>query len=193
MRKVIAGIGFRTKIGKAIGVALSSGESPEFLQRWYLELYDPAVPATGQPHHEVMELPWPEAQATVRRYEKRIEDIATEHLKGILEDLRSRHVDVRSLGVVGSPDRNLEKIGNRHIRAHAAEGMLYRHAMEIAAARCRVRCRSFSDRQFGEFAARELKRTSKKIDVVLRTIGTTAGRPWRVDERAAAMAAWIVL
>ncbi|MGZ8796614.1 MAG: hypothetical protein ACXW2F_04650 [Thermoanaerobaculia bacterium] len=193
MTKSIASIGFRTKTAKAIAVALTDRGSPEFVQRWNLELYDRDVPETSGPHHQVMEVPWPEAQVAVRRYEKLIEDVTTERLRALLQDLRSRAFHVRSVGVVGSSDRRLEKLGNRHIRAHAAEGILFRRAVEIAAKRCKLPCRQFSDRGFEERAMQELQCTSQEIKSVMGTVGRSAGRPWRADERAAAMAAWIVL
>lgn len=189
----IASIGFRTKTAKAIAVALTNRSAPEFVQRWNLELYDRDVPETGQPHHEVMDLPWHDAKAAVRRYEELIDDVTTERLRALLEDLRFSGVHVRSMSVVGSPDRNLEKIGNHHIRAHAAEGILYRRAVEIAAARCNLSCRQFSDRGFDDLAVKELQCTSRKVKAVMGAIGRSAGRPWRADERAAATAAWIVL
>ncbi len=187
----IASIGLRTKTAKAIAVALADRDSPQFIHRWNLDLYDPAVPATGQPHHEVMELPWPEAQVAVWRLETIIQDVTTDRLQEMLKEMRASSLDVRAIGVVGSPDRNLEKIGNRHIRAHAAEGTLFRRAVEVAAKRCKVACRPFSDRGFDEVAATELRRTSQEIKRVLTVIGHSAGRPWRTDERAAAAAAWI--
>ena len=174
--KPVLSVGFRTKTGKAIAIALSCDHAPHFLRRWNVALHDPAFPQTGQPHHEVLEMPWPEAQDAVREYENRIFDVATAALRDIL-----RVCDARAIGVVGSPDRPLEKIGNRHIRAHAAEGMLFRHAVEVAAERCGVRCRSFSDRKFA---------TDKDA---MDAIGRDAGRPWRADERAAAMAAWLAV
>ncbi len=110
-----------------------------------------------------MELPWAEAQVAVRRYEERIENVTTERLRSLLEELRSRAVDVRAIGIVGSPDRSLEKIGNHHIRAHAAEGILFRRAVEIAATRCKLRWWHFSDRGFEDLAANELERTSREV------------------------------
>lgn len=188
---IIAGmtsVGFRTKTGKAIAIALARRDAPEFSGRWNLELWDRELPATGEPHHEVMELPWPEALIAVRRYEDRIADVATERLRGLLDETK-----IQSIGVVGSPDRNLEKIGNRHIRAHAAEGMLFRRAIEIAAQRCGIRCRQFSDRGFEQTAMKELRCTSNMLANVMQTIGRAAGRPWRADERAAATAAWVAM
>ena len=101
---------------------------PAYLARWEVGLHDPKVPATGQPHHEVMELPWTAAQAAARPLERRIEEIAIQMLSGLLGNLQSRGFDVDGIGVVGSPDRKLDRIGNPHIRAHAAEGILFRRA-----------------------------------------------------------------
>src|SRR5438105_2322789 len=171
-----ASIGFRTKTGKAIAIALNN--EAQFIQRWMIDLTDPKVPATGQPHHEVMELSWPDAQSAVIPIERRIDEVATDRLRQLVEDLRWRKFKVTAIGVVGSPDRDLARIGNPHIRAHAAEGILYRRAIEIAAENLRLQCRSFSDRAFQE-------------DKVAKTVGRAAGRPWRADERAAATAAWI--
>src|SRR5687767_1754675 len=155
----VGSIGFRTKTGKAIAIALADGGAPRFIQRWNLELWDDDVPATMQPHHELMELPWESALVDVRRYEELIADVATERLRELLETLRSSRIRVPSIGIFGSPDRNLEKIGNRHIRAHAAEGALFRRAVETAAARCKLSCRKFSDRGFDAIAMKELRCT----------------------------------
>ena len=186
-------IGFRTRTAKAIAIAVADDGSPRFIQRWNLELWDPEVPATTQPHHEVMELPWETALVDVRRYEELIADVATKCLQGLLDTLRSSGIRVRCVGIFGSPDRNLEKIGNRHIRAHAAEGALFRRAVETAAARCKVSSRNFSDRAFEATAMKELRCTPATMKRVLGDIGRAAGRPWRADERAAAAAAWIAL
>jgi len=158
--------------------------SPAYLARWEVMLHDPHVPATGQPHHHVMELPWSDAQTEVRPIEQRIEDIAVEVLTRLLAELQSQGFKVHGVGVVGSPDRDLEKIGNRHMRAHAAEGILFRRVLELAAAKHQLECRGFSDRTLGE---------PDNMKDMLVAIGRAAGRPWRADERAAAVAACFML
>jgi hypothetical protein len=181
----VASIGFRAKTGRAIAIALKrEHSSPAYLARWEVMLHDPHVPATGQPHHHVMDLPWSDAQSEVRPIEQRIEDIAVEVLARLLSEVQSRGFTVHGVGVVGSPDRNLEKIGNRHMRAHAAEGILFRRVLEVAAARHQLKYRSFSDRTLGE---------PDEIKNALIAIGRKAGRPWRADERAAAVAACFML
>jgi hypothetical protein len=190
----IASIGFRAKTGKAIAIALRHGNpSPAYLARWEVVLHDPKIPATSQPHHEVMELPWSDAQAAVQQFESRIENVATKVMATLMSDLRSTGFSLSGVGVVGSPDRKLEHIGNPHIRAHAAEGILFRRVLEVAAAQHNLQYRSFSDRSFEDLTFPQLRHKPQEIKNALALIGRAAGKPWRADERAAAVAAWLML
>src|SRR5262249_62410194 len=119
--------------------------------------------------------------------------VAVEKMGGLLAELQERGHGVQAIAVVGSPDRDLEKIGNRHMRAHAGEGILFRRVLEIAASQHQIKCSSFSDRAFEAFASSRLNRTPQDIKQTLATIGKSAGRPWRVDERKAATADWVGL
>ena len=194
IRMDIASIGFRAKTARAIAVAVGGRPSaPQYLARWEISLHEPLIPGTAQPHHQVMELPWSDAVVVVRGLEMQIEAVAVERLKGLLKELGSRGHDVRTIGVVGSPDRDLEKIGNRHMRAHAGEGILFRRVLEHAASELTIHSASFSDRQFETSASAQLRRTPQDIQKTLAAIGQAAGRPWRTDERAAASAAWLML
>ncbi len=189
-----ASIGFRAKTGRAIAVALTYRNSvPAFVARWEVSLWDPLFPETGRPHHEVMELPWIEAQAVVQPIERRVENIAISALSALVSELDSKGLSVRGIGVVGSPDRDLARIGSPHIRAHAAEGILYRRVLERAAAAHKLRWQGFSDRDFESAAIAELRRKAEDFRMTLATIGRIAGKPWRADERAAATAAWLSL
>jgi len=192
MHPRIASIGFRAKLAKAIAIAVEKNPSGcTFVGRWDLRLYDPADPATGQPHHETMELPWDEACVVVDRLERRIEDIANTALAKIRAGIESNGFVLNAAGIVGSPDRNLERIGNRHIRAHAAEGILFRRVLESASKGQGLRCLSFSDRTLGQVAATELG--AERLNSALAVLGKSAGKPWRLDERLAASAAWLAL
>jgi len=184
-------IGFRAKTGRAVAVALiRDNPAPTYLARWNVSLWHEDLPEIG-PYHTVLELSWPEAQRSVRPLEKRIEGIAIEALSGMLKDIAAKGCIVKSVGIVGSPDRNLDRIGNPHIRAHAAEGILFRRVLEVAATTHNLRYHTFSDRDFEATAAPQLQLTPEKIKQALTTIGRAAGKPWRADERAAATAAWL--
>ena len=152
------------------------------LWRREISLVDPAVPATGQPYHEVMELPWAESVVAVQELVARIEEVANKAVASLVHELKG--YDVRAIGVVGSADRPLEKIGNFHIRAHAAEGILFRRVLEDAAKRYGMASRAFTEKEIAQ-------QVTPSMAAHLKKLGAAAGPPWRADERAAATAAWL--
>lgn len=179
-----AAAGFRAKTGRAIAVVLCArGSAPEFIWRDEISLVDPSMPATGEPYHEVMELPWREAVVAVQPLVAAIEAVAVDALNGVIGEMRARGVDIRGVGVVGSAPRKLESIGNYHIRAHAAEGVLFRRVLENAASARSLACVGFSESEIKEQAS----------NTAWKEIGRVAGAPWRTDERLAAAAAWSAL
>jgi hypothetical protein len=194
MREANAAIGFRAKTGRAIAVALAGTvEKPVFLWRQDVSLVDPEVPGTGQPYHEVMELPWPEGMEAVKPIASAIEAVADGVIAALLRDLDSRHLVVHHIGIVGSPDRNLETLGNPHIRAHAAEGILFRRVLEKAATKHERSWRSYAEQAAASSALSELGLSRAQLTSGLKRLGAEAGSPWRADEKAAATVAWIAL
>ena len=181
-------VGLKSKTGRAIAVALGEpAASPEFILREEVLLSDSRRPATTQPYHEVMELPWSDGLVAVQPTIEAIEEIATASLGALIANLESRGCRVTAVAVVGPADRRLERIGNPHIRAHAAEGVLFRRVLEVAAKANRCRSRSYVD------PAAELKAPANKVTRVLAALGKIAGSPWRSDEKSAAMAAWAAM
>lgn len=189
-----ASVGLRAKTGRAIAVALGGPpDSPRVIRRTELRLTDPSQPATSQPYHEVMDLPWEEAKVAVRKISAIVEDVASKALAGLVREIETEGFTVRGVGIAGAGNRDLEKIGSTHIRAHAAEGVLFRHVLEVAADRNKQKHRAFDERTLDEIAANELKRPSADIKNHLAEMGRSAGSPWRADEKAAALAAWLAL
>jgi hypothetical protein len=170
-----AAIGFRAKTGRAIAVVIAAEDgAPAFV--WRDELRLVPADATIGPYHEVMELPWADALIAVRPLEREIESIAEAALRAAIA---AAGVKIRAVGVVGSAPRDIARIGNPHIRAHAAEGILFRRVLELAAKQLKLRCSGFVEADVDPDIARPLARA--------------AGRPWRTDERLAAAAGWKVL
>ena len=189
-----ASLGLRAKSGRAIGVILSGpSHAPRVVRRVELLLSDPSIPGTAQPYHEVMDLPWEQATISVRKFTKKIEAIASRALAGILKHAQSEGYVARAVGIVGAGNRDPGKIGSTHIRAHAAEGVLFREVLEIAADASKVRSITFDQKNIVETAALELKLSPEKLRARLAEMGRAAGSPWRADEKAAAAAAWVAL
>jgi len=175
-------LGFRAKTGRAIAVALTRDNRVG----WHgeISLIDPRVAGTAQPYHAVMELPWPEWMRAAAPFVAAIERVATRALEQLRDDLRADGMTISAAGIIGSADRELGKIGNPHIRAHAAEGILFRRVLESAAKATHLRSRSFTEN--------EVKSEARSFQARLKALGRTAGAPWRADEKAAAAAAWLV-
>lgn len=187
-------IGLRAKTGRAIAVVLGgSSDSPRVLSKLEIKLVDPKVPATSQPYHEVMDLPWAESQRAVRKSSTAIEAIARKALAGLIKELQSQGLKVYGAGVVGAKDRDLARIGNYHIRAHAAEGLLFRRVLDLAADASGLKRRTFPDRELEQIATTELGLQSAVLKRKLNDLGRLLDAPWRAGEKQAATAAWLLL
>jgi len=187
-------IGLKARTGRAIAVVLSGPiDSPQLIQRSELTLTDPRIPATFQPYHEVMDLTWKESEAKVKPFIRAIERVAARALAELIHELRAQGLTVVGVGIAGSADRDLSKIGNYHIRAHAAEGLLFRQVLESAATANKLPHRTFIEKTLQAQAASELGWTIARLTNSLTTLGRTAGPPWRSEHRISATAAWLTL
>src|SRR4051812_8675114 len=164
--------------------------APCVLSKAEISLVDAKIPQTGQPYHVVMDLPWPEAERAVKKFARAIEKIAAKALARILREQQMNGVNMRGVGIAGAPDRELMRIGNPHIRAHAAEGVLFRHVLQTAAEANGLSWRAFSDR---DFTRREFGSQPVALHQKIKELGRTVSPPWRTYEKEAAMAAWLVL
>ena len=187
-------IGLRAKTGRAIAVVLGGPlEAPMILKRVELKLADPAFLETSQPYHEVLDLPWDKAQVAVRKIASKIEKRASKEIAGLVRESQADGSIVCGVGIVGAGNRNLDKIGSTHIRAHAAEGVLFRAVLETGATANHLPNRRFDERSLDQTAVAELNIPEAKIKAHLAEMGRAVGSPWRADEKAAATAAWLAL
>ena len=187
-------IGLRAKTGRAIVVVVGgTRDAPLILYKGEIKLVDPKVPETAQPYHAVMDLRWNESERAVQKFARAIQSVATKALGKLIKEQAERELKVRAVATVGAKDRDLARIGNPHIRAHAAEGVLFRRVLDEAAGANGLPVRMFAEREFEQTLKQRLgsKSTSvrKKLDEAARALSP----PWRADEKLAAMAAWLVL
>jgi len=193
-RSNLVSIGLRAKTGRAIAVVLGGSiENPIVLRKTELSLTDPKLRATAQPYHEVMDLPWEQSQRAVRKYAAAIERTAKKALAKLIEEQQSNGWKIAGVGIVGAPDRELGLIGNPHIRAHAAEGILFRRVLDLAAEGNGLKWQVFPDRKFDEAMAARLGAEYARVKRTLGDLGRSISPPWRADEKQAAIAAWLVL
>src|SRR5690349_15419651 len=157
MNSNLVAIGLRAKTGRAIVVVLGgSPDAPTVLAKTEIKLVDPRLPQTAQPYHVVMELPWEESQRKVQKFARAIEQVAKKAIADLVKQQTSTGNKVCGVGIVGAPERDLARIGNFHIRAHAAEGVLFRNVLNLAAEANGLKWRLITDKNFERITKSEL-------------------------------------
>jgi hypothetical protein len=185
-------VGFRVKSGWATAVLLGFSDSPRVLDRRIVELCDPAVPASRQPHHAGMgtleedasEIRW--RTGTIRR-------ATGKSVTALLQAYRAMGFVPRSAALVVGSLIDPATVANPHIRAHALEGRLFRTVLEEALQSAKLGCAVMIEKGAYAKAAAALGRTEDEIKRTVSALGRSAGGPWRADEKLAAAAAWMRL
>ena len=186
-------LGIRVKTGRAVVVALRmQNRLAEVVLRTEISLTDSATPATTQPHHEVMHLPWERALRTVAPIERKIRAASTKTLGGLLGKLSADGASIGIVGITGGTVNDPGRIANPHIRAHAAEGRLFREATEFAARACKLVAETFAEADVQAIASRRLGLTPPAIAEHIAAMGRSI-KPWRADEKLAALVAWMAI
>ena len=184
-------LGFRVKSGYAIAVALGGPASaPCAISRHVVELSDPEVADTRQPYHDGFYTHEEDAPTIARRV-RIIERVAKRSVTALLKD--ERLAGCRGAGLVVGSVIDPAKVGNPHIRAHASEGRLFRTVLESALRSHGIACEVIVEKQLAAKAAAGLERRDAEIRRVLAGFGKSLGAPWRADEKAASIAAWLAL
>ena len=187
-------IGFRAKTGRAIAVVLQGSENaPEVLRRQDVVLSDPKVAESAAPYHAAMEVPWASTAERLRGVLQAIQRVSSRGVAEIAADLRASGAEIRGIGIVGGSAQDPARIGNPHVRAHAAEGQLFRRVLEVGAADAGLTWISFPEAELNDAAAKHLHLSPAALKARLTAMGRAGVRPWRAEEKAAALVAWIVL
>jgi hypothetical protein len=191
--RVDRAIGFRVKSGYAIAVVLTgSAADPVAIGRHIVELSDPDVAGTRQPYHAG----FGEAEEDARAIAKRvtiIERAAARSIGRLVESWDAGATPTGCAGLVVGSVIDPATVGNLHIRAHANEGRLFRTVLEQALAARGIACAVHVEKQLAAAARARLGLRDADITRKLAAFGKICGSPWRIDEKAAATAAWMAL
>ena len=191
-----AALGFRVKSGWAAVVLLTgTGRAPQLSDANRIELCHPRRPETRQPYHAAMGKL--ETDSTkVNQRERVVRSISQQSLARLLKDYRRKGFRiVRAALVVGS-QINPASIANPHIRAHALEGRLFRSAVAETLQTHDIRTEILLERDVYPSVAARLKQSSDDVKRTIQDLRRSLpakGRPWRAEEKLAALAALFVL
>ncbi len=187
-------LGCRVKSGWATAVLVEGpARAPRVLDRRVIDLSDARIPTSRQPYHAVRDARPSEAAKLERHLRRLVERITKRSLGALLEEYRRQGRRVRRVALVVGSLIDPARIGNDHIRAHALEGQLFRTALEGAARTARLPCTTLVERSLYETAAARLKRSPGALRRAVTDLGGARRGPWRADEKAATLAAWLAL
>jgi hypothetical protein len=186
-------LGLRVKSGYAIGVVVAGPlRAPTPIVRRTVELSDPAVASTKQPFHNGFGTAQEDAQE-IARLTRIVRACAERSVTRLLAEIRSSGQSIRGAALVVGSVIDPARVGNPHIRAHANEGRLFRTVLEEALQGHDVACAIFVEKTLTASATEALHRDEATIKKLVGKFGQAVGGPWRADEKAAAVGAWVAL
>lgn len=186
-------LGFRVKSGYAVAVALGGPSSaPVPIARRVLALSDSKIEATRQPYHDGFGTAQEDA-TEIARLTRIIERCAARSVRALLEDRALGDGRWRAASLVVGSTIDPATVGNPHIRAHASEGRLFRTVLENALRDHGVKCSVIVEKTLAAHAVKALGRPEHVVRKIVGAFGEAFDGPWRVDEKAAATAAWLAL
>jgi hypothetical protein len=111
----------------------------------------------------------------------------------LLREYRKDGYELKGTGIVVGSLIDPDSIGNEHIRIHALEGQLFRQVVEDAAKRSNVAPMIWRERDLYQSGAETLGRRETTLRAKVTALGTGLRGSWRAEQKAAALAAWVVL
>jgi hypothetical protein len=187
-----AAVGFTVKSGWACAVLIAGAPaSPVLVESRRVELSDPANADARQPYHAGFGTARG-AGRTLSTLVASVKRFGRSSVGGLLRDYQTSH-SVRGAGVVVGSLIDPATIANDHIRIHALEGQLFRGVVQDAARRRGVPCALWRERDLLADAVKALKRPEKELRDIVAAMGREVDGPWRAEQKAAALAAWLVL
>jgi hypothetical protein len=167
-------------------------QAPHLLDRRKVDLSNPAAPELRQPYHAARGVGLAEGDTLARRLQA-IEDFSQQSLSRVVGEYGNARNALCGAGLVVGSEVDPARIGNQHIRAHALEGRLFRRVVEAAMAGRGLSCSVWVERVLYGTAMQQLGRSEAQIKTVVTELGRGAIGGWRSDDKAAAVAAWLVL
>jgi|SRR6185436_6539618 len=187
-----AAAGFTVKSGWACAVLIGgTPASPRLLDSRRVEISDPGIPDAKQPYHAGFGTAR-DAGAELKRLVSSVKSYGRKSVAALIREYQKR-ATVAAAGVVVGSLIDPKTIGNDHIRIHAMEGQLFRDVLINGAERGGVTCSVWRERDLYGLAETQLKFAETVLRRRLTAFGEDIEGGWRAEQKAAALAAWMVL
>jgi hypothetical protein len=166
--------------------------SPRVADSRRIDLSDPAIPESRQPYHAgfaTARASGPELShlvGSVRRYGR-------ESVTSLFREYHTAGHRLVGVGVIVGSLIDPETVANEHIRIHAREGQLFRGVVEEAVRVSALSLSVWRERDLYSAAAAALRWPAEQVRERVTALRTPTSGPWRAEQKAATVAAWLVL
>jgi hypothetical protein len=195
--KSIAALGFRVHSGWAVMVAVAgTGRGPVVVERRRIEMVESDTMKAKQPYHAAAEGNFKDAAELIAGSMSSAARLAERAIRDAIAALRTHGYEVGGCSVLAASGRllpELRAILASHAMIHAAEGEMFRRALREGGAKCGLKVMEQSERELLNDAGAVTGLTASALERRATEMGKSVGRPWRQDEKHAALAAWMLL
>jgi len=177
-----------------VAVGCQSGRW-QVLERRRVSVVDGQIAGHAQPYHFAREQSLAEAKQHIARCAGASLSLAQAGLQEVVEKLSREH-RVKGAAVLlasGRPLPELERILASHPLIHTAEGEFFRLAFSEACEALGIPVTGIREKELAQRAEAVFKKSAAALPVELAAAAKHLGPPWSQDQKAAALAAAVVL
>jgi hypothetical protein len=189
-------LGFRVHSGWGAMVAVARERGGwQVLERGRISVVDGKIVGHAQPYHFAREQLLPEAKKHIARCAAASLRLAQAALQEVMEKF-SREYSVKGAAVLlasGRPLPELERILASHPLIHTAEGEFFRKAFFEACEALGITVTGIREKELVERAQAVFRKSAATLPAELAAAAKHLGPPWTQDQKAAALAAAVVL
>jgi hypothetical protein len=190
-------IGARVHSGWAAVLAVSGeSASPQVIDRRRIAIVDSAVVGASQPYHFAENLELRDAEEYLANCAAASEGLASAAIREMVEELRVRGFQVAGCAIVLAAGRRLPSLADilvSHALIHTAEGEFFRRMLRQACEGQGIAVTGIRERDLDDRAKAVFGSAAALTQQSIAGLGRSLGPPWTQDQKAAALAASIVL
>jgi hypothetical protein len=204
--KTPVALGFRAQRGGSVvvGVSLEAG-APRVMLNAFLATAAAGDRLTFEPYHVAYEMaggptndPAPAAVvSTLAEARKRQDALAASGLGAILAQLAAAgsaaRVGALLVNRAGWMTDHLPHALSAPEHPPVMEGLAVRDALRFAFGHCRLAAIETDEKSLPDTASAVLGASPGGLEAQLKALGASAGKPWRKEQKAACLAAWVAL
>jgi hypothetical protein len=196
-------LGLRAYKGGAVIVALAlGGNEPRLLLSTTVQTHRDGDRLAFEPYHVAAEMPRDpdgkasaEAAQAVAEARDRQAASAEQGLRAIVDGIAQAHGAPIAAALLVNRAGWVTDLLDYSLgwpeHAAVAEGLAVRDALRSGLRACGLTTIELDEKALPDRAALALGRSMAAIDVTLKALGGTAGRPWRKEQKTACLAAWV--